>query len=113
MLSSGGGAELVGEDEARAAIRRGERIVIDKAGGLSKLTDVPLEKEPENRPAWYPVVLAYREAGMFVNYLRESDRPAFDRMMDAVLDDRSFAEAVAVGYHDNARSLWEKFSNAG
>jgi hypothetical protein len=113
MLSSGGGAELVGEDEARAAIRRGERIVIDKTGGLSKLTDVPLEKEPENRPAWYPVVLAYREAGMFVNYLRESDRPAFDRMMDAVLDDRSFAEAVAVGYHDNARSLWEKFSNAG
>ena len=113
MLSSGGGAELVGEDEARAAIRRGERIVIDKTGGLSKLTDVPLEKEPENRPAWYPVVLAYREAGMFVNYLRESDRPAFDRMMDAVLDDHSFAEAVAVGYHDNARSLWEKFSNAG
>jgi len=109
MLSGGGGAELVNEDEARAAIHRGEKIVIDDAGSLSKLTDVRLEKEPANRPSWYPVVLAYREAGMFVNYLRESDRPAFDRMINAILDHHSFTEAVAVGYHDNVRSLWEKF----
>jgi hypothetical protein len=109
MVSGGGGAEFVSEDEARAAIQRGEAIVINDAGGLSKWVDVPLEKAPENRPPWYPVMLAYREAGMFVNYLRESDRPAFDRMMNAILDDRPFAEAVTVGYHDNVRSLWEKF----
>ncbi len=109
MLSGGGGAELVSEDDARAAIQRGEKIVINDAGGLSKWIDVPLEKEPANRPPWYPVVLAYREAGMFVNYLRESDRPAFDRMMNAILDGRPFTEAVAVGYHDDVRSLWEKF----
>jgi len=109
MVSGGGGAEFVSEDEARAAIQRGEKIVINDAGGLSKWIDVPLEKEPENKPAWYPVVLAYREAGMFVNYLRESDRPAFDRMMNAILDERPFAEAVTVGYHDSVRSLWEKF----
>jgi hypothetical protein len=109
MLSSGGGAELVSEDEARAAIQRGEKMVIDDAGGLSNLTDVRLEKEPGNRPSWYPVVLAYREAGMFVNYLRESDRPAFDRMMNAILDDRPFTEAVTVGYHNDVRSLWQKF----
>src|SRR5579872_113319 len=109
MLSGGGGAELVSEDEARAAIQRGETIVIDDAGGLSKLTDVRLEKEPENRPPWYPVVLAYREAGMFVNYLRESDGPSFDRMMNAVLDGRPFTEAVTAGYRDDVRSLWQKF----
>lgn len=109
MVSGGGGAELVNEDEARAAIERGEKIVIDDTGSLTKLTDVRLEKEPENRPPWYPVVLAYREAGMFVNYLRESDKWAFDRMIHATLDDRPFAEAVTFGYHDNARSLWEKF----
>jgi hypothetical protein len=63
---------------------------------------------PIDRP-WYPVVLAYREAGLFVNYLPESDRPAFDRTMNAVLDDRAFTEAVAIGYHDNVASLWEKF----
>jgi hypothetical protein len=113
MLSGGGGAELVSEDEARAAIQRGERLVIDDAGGLTKLTDVPLEKEPENRPPWYPGVLAYREAGVFVNYLRESDRPGFDRMLNAVLDGRPFMDAVTVGYHVHVRSLWEKFVKAG
>jgi hypothetical protein len=108
MLSGGGGAELVNEDEARVAIQRGEAIVISDAGSPA-VTDVRLEKEPENRPAWYPVVLAYREAGMFVNYLRESDRPAFDRTMNAVLDDRPLREAVSAGYHDSVASLWEKF----
>jgi hypothetical protein len=109
MLSGGGGAELVSEDEARVAIQRGEKIAVDDASSPLKGTDVRLEKKPENRPPWYPGVLAYREAGMFVNYLRESDRPAFDRTMNAVLDDRPLREAVSAGYHDNVASLWEKF----
>lgn len=111
MLSGGGGAEFVSDDEARAAMQRGEKIVIDD-GGLSKSADVPLEKEPENKPPWYPVVLAYREAGMFAGYLRESNRPGFDCMMNAILDGRPFAEAVTVGYHDNVRSLWERFTKS-
>ncbi len=65
------------------------------------------------KPPWYPVVLAYRQAGMFVNYLRESDRPAFDRMMNAILDGHTFAEAVDVGYHDDVRSLWQQFIKSG
>jgi hypothetical protein len=109
MVSGGGGAELVSEDEARAAIQRGEKIVINDAESPRNLTDLRVEKETENRPSWYSVVLAYREAGMFVNFLRESDRPAFDRMINAILDDHPFAEAVTSGYHDNVRSLWEKF----
>jgi hypothetical protein len=112
MVSGGGGAEFVNDDEARAAIQRGEKIVIDDAGSPSKLTDVPLEKAPENKPPWYRVVLAYREAAMFVDYLREWDRPGFDRMMNAILDDRSFKEAVTVGYHNDVRSLWERFVKA-
>jgi hypothetical protein len=109
MASEGGGAELVSEDEARAAIRRGEQLVVDSAGSLQNLVDVRLEKAPAGKPPWYPVVLAYREAGIFVSYLQESDRPAFDRMMNAILDSRAFAEAVTFGYHDDVRSLWQKF----
>jgi hypothetical protein len=109
MVSGGGGAELVKEDEARAAIQRGETIVINDTGSPTDLTDLRVVEEPANRPPWYPVVLGYREAGMFVNYLRESDRPAFDRMMNAILDGRPFAEAMDVGYHENVQSLWEKF----
>jgi hypothetical protein len=109
MVSGGGGAELVNEEEARAAIERGERIAIDDAGGIQKLVDVRLEKAPAGKPPWYPVVLAYREAGVFVSYLQESDRSAFDRVMNAILDGRPFAEAVDVGYHDDVRSLWQQF----
>jgi len=109
MVSGGGGAELVSEEEARAAIQRGEQIIIDDSGSLKNLVDVRLERAPATKPAWYPVVLAYREAGMFVTYLREGDRPAFDRMMNAILDGRTFAEAVTVGYHTDVKSLWQNF----
>ena len=46
---------------------------------------------------------------MFVTYLRESDGPAFDHMMNAILDGRGFAEAMTIGYHDDVQSLWQKF----
>jgi hypothetical protein len=110
MVSGGGGAELVSEEEARAAIQRGEQIAIEETGSLQNLIDVRFDRGPaKTTPSWYPVVLAYRQAGMFVNYLRESDGQAFDRMMNAILDGRTFAEAVIVGYRDDLRSLWQKF----
>jgi hypothetical protein len=113
MASGGGGAELVSDEEARAAIQRGEQIAVDDAGSLQNLVGIRFERAPaRTSPAWYPVVLAYRQAGMFVNYLRESDGPAFGRMMNAMLDGRPFAEAVTVGYHDNIRSLWQKFTKS-
>jgi hypothetical protein len=110
MLSGGGGAELVSEEEARAAIERGEQVAIDDAGSFQNLAAIRFDRAPAKAaPSWYPVVLAYRQAGMFVNFLRESDGPAFDRMMSAILDGRAFAEAVDVGYHDDVRSLWQQF----
>jgi hypothetical protein len=110
MVSEGGGAELVGEEEAQAAIQRGEQIAIDDAGGFQSLVAIRFDRAPAGTtPSWYPVVLAYRQSGMFVNYLRESDGSAFDRMMNTILDGRAFAEAVDVGYHDDLRSLWQQF----
>src|SRR5215467_5355611 len=110
MVSEGGGAELVSEEEARAAIERGEQIAIDDAGGFQNLVDIRFDRAPaRTTPSWYSVVLAYRQAGMFVNYLRGSDGPAFDRMMSAILDGHVFAEAVDVGYHDDVRLLWQQF----
>jgi hypothetical protein len=110
MVSDGGGAELISDEEARAAIQRGEQIVIDDAGSLRKLIDVRLERAAVQKAPWYPVVLAYRQAGMFVTYLRDSDGSAFGRMMNAILDGRSFVEAVTVGYHEDVQSLWKRFA---
>lgn len=109
MVSGGGGAELVSDDDARSAIRRGEKIAINDVGDPTDLSDLRVTEDIADQPPWYPVVLGYREAGMFVNYLRESDRSAFDRMMTAILDDRPFVDAVSAGYHDNVGSLWDKF----
>jgi hypothetical protein len=110
MVSGGGGAELVSEEEARAAIQRGEQIAIDDAGSLQNLVGIKFERAPaKTTPPWYPVVLAYRQAGNFVSYLRVSNAPGFERMMNAILDGRSFAEAMSVGYHDDVRSLWQEF----
>jgi hypothetical protein len=110
MVSGGGGAELVSEEEARAAVRRGEQITIEDAGSLRHVAELRFDKAPEKtHPSWYPIVLAYREAGMFVTFLRASDGAGFDRMMSAILEGRSFVEAVSAGYHDHARSLWQKF----
>ena len=85
----------------------------DDAGSLQNVVDIRFERAPAKTASWYPGVLAYRQAGMFVNYLRESDEPAFDRMINAILDGRAFAEAETVGYHDDVRSLWPKFIKSG
>ena len=114
MISEGGGAELVKEDEAWAAIQRGEQIAIDDPSSQQTTIDIHFAHAPEKQdPSWYPIVLAYREAGMFVKYLRQSDGPAFDRMLGAILDGRSFADAMDAGYHDDVRTLWRKFVASG
>ena len=106
-----GGHGIVSEEEAQAAIERGELVVIDDTGSLQNLADIPLANEPAKTAPWYAIVLAYRQAGMFVNYLRESDEPAFDRMMNEILEGRAFSEAVTVGYHADVQSLWQKFTH--
>ncbi|HTR85341.1 MAG TPA: hypothetical protein VMI56_12745 [Reyranella sp.] len=109
MVSDGGGGEAVSEAAARAALKRGERIVVNDVGDFKKLTDVPLEKAPPGKPDWYAIVLAYREAGMFVTWLHDSDRTAFDRMFKAILEGGKFTDAVNAGYNADIQSLWQKF----
>jgi hypothetical protein len=110
MVSGGGGAELVSEAQARAALRRGDRLAIDDAGSLQHLAEIRVETIQASASApWYPVVLAYREAGMFVAFLRASDEPAFAQLLNAILEGRPFAEAVTAAYHADIHSLWSRF----
>jgi hypothetical protein len=113
MVSRGGGAESVSEQEARAAIERGERIALDDAESLSTLlAGVRLEQAPLGATPSHQIVMAYRQAGMFVSYLHDSDGPGFARMMNAILDGRPFVESVDVGYRQDVHSLWQKFVKA-
>jgi hypothetical protein len=110
MVSGGRGAEIVSEDEARAAIQRGEHIAISETGSLLNLTKVRFEHPPPGATPYPPAVLAYRQAGMFMTYLRDSDGPAFTCMMNAILDGQPFAEAVTGAYRQDVRSLGQKFA---
>jgi hypothetical protein len=113
MVSRGGGAEGVSEEQARAAIQRDDRIAIESSGSFFNLVEVKFEHPPQSANASFRVQLAYRQAGMFVAYLRDSNPLGFARMMDAVLDGRSFAEAVTAGYQEDLPSLWLRFVQAG
>jgi hypothetical protein len=112
MVSGGGGAEFVSEQEASAAIARGEHIDIDDTGSWRVLSEIRFERAPLGATPSHRTVLAYRQAGMFVTYLHDLDGQAFARMMKVILDGRPFAEAVAGGYHEDVQSLWLKFAQA-
>jgi hypothetical protein len=113
MASGGGGAEFVSEREARAAIERGEHIAIEDTGSFSNLSEISFERAPARATPSHRTVMAYRQAGMFVSFLHDSDTPGFVRMMNAILDRRPFVEAVDAGYHQDVQSLWQKFAEAG
>jgi hypothetical protein len=110
MASGGGGAELVSEREARAAIERGERIAIDDTGSFASLSEISFERARAGATPSHRTVMAYRQAGMFVTWLHDTDTQGFARMMDAILDGRPFVEAVDTGYHQNVQSLWQQFA---
>lgn len=114
MVSDGGGAEFVSVEEARDAIGRGERIAIDDSGSLRTVLDgIRFERPPAGVTPSHQIVMAYRQAGMFVSFLHDSNPPGFARMMDAILDGRPFVEAVTAGYQQNVYDLWRKFAEAG
>lgn len=109
MISGGGGAEGVSELQARDAIRRGDHIVIESSSSLLNLGAVKFVQRPEIPDTSFRIQLAYRQAGMFVTFLHDTNPVGFARMMDAILDSRPFAEAVTIGYETDLQKLWLRF----
>ncbi|GLH75463.1 hypothetical protein SSBR45G_03710 [Bradyrhizobium sp. SSBR45G] len=109
---SDGGDEYVSQREAQRAIDRGQHIDIDDTGSFLNLTEIGFARAPTGITPSHRTVMAYRQAHMFVQFLHDFDNAGFDRMMDAILDNRPFADAVQVGYQDNIQSLWKRFASA-
>ena len=70
---------------------------------------ITFEIPPERPNSSLRTLMAYRQAGLFVTYLHDSNPVGFGRMMGAILDGRSFTEAVTMGYEADARALWLEF----
>ncbi len=112
MVSGGGGAERVSEVQAREAIRSGDHIAVESAGSLLNLAAVKFEQRPEIPNTSFRILMAYRQAGLFVAFLRDTSPAGFARMIAAILDGRPFAEAVTTGYETDLHALWSDFVKA-
>ncbi len=109
VASDGGGAERVSDAEAREAIRDGDRIVINDTGSLFHLTALEFERAPSIPHAALRVQMAYRQASLFVRYLRQTDAVAFNRLMQDIENDRPFKAAVAAAFGADLDVLWSRF----
>jgi hypothetical protein len=112
MVSGGGGAEGVSELQARDAIRRGDHIAIESASSLLNLAAVKFEHPPQVPDTSFRILMAYRQAGLFVTFLHDTDPVGFARMMNAILDGRPLAESVPTGYETDLPTLWLSFVQA-
>ncbi len=109
MVSGGGGAEGVSELQAREAIRRGVHIAIESSNSLLNLGDVKFAQPPVIPDTSFRIQMGYRQAGLFVTFLRDTNPVGFSRMMNAILDGRPFTDAVTSGYATDLHSLWLRF----
>lgn len=112
MVAGGGGAEGVSEAQARDAIRRGDHIAIESTGSVFNLNTVKFNRPPEIPNTSFRTLMAYRQAGLFVTFLRDTNPAGFARMMSAILDGRLLADAVATGYETDLQALWSRFVQA-
>jgi hypothetical protein len=110
MVSGGGGAEGISEAQARDAIRRGDHIALESSASLLNFDDIEFENPPVIPDSSFRTLMAYRQAGLFVSFLHDSNPAGFERMMDAIFQSRSFADAVTAGYAADLPTLWSRFA---
>lgn len=103
MVSKGGGAEGVSDEEAAQAIRDGYAVILDDRPWFD-FTDIRFEREPSATGALdaysYRQRLAFRQAAVFIAWLRARDPVAFGRLLRSLESGAPFDEA----FHDSFRA---------
>ncbi|KAF0211540.1 MAG: hypothetical protein FD139_425 [Methylocystaceae bacterium] len=112
MASNGGGAEGVSIEDAAQAIRDGYRVVLDERRWID-FAGLGFEREPPRDPKLDALTqrqrLAYRQAGMFVGWLRMRDPNAFTQLLRALEAGRPFGPSFESAFGENAPQLWLRF----
>jgi hypothetical protein len=88
-----------------AAIRRGDHIAIKNFQLVAQSGRRQICEAPEIPDTSFRIQMAYRQAGLFMTFLRDTNPVDFSRMMNAILDGRPFAEAVTTGYETELHTL--------
>ena len=113
MASNGGGAEGVSDEDAAQAIRDGYRVVLDERRWID-FAALGFEREPPRDPTKDALTqrqrLAYRQAGMFVGWLRMRDETAFTAPPSRARSGQSHSKAsFHSAFGESAPSLWRRF----
>jgi hypothetical protein len=102
-VSNGGGAEDVSVQAAERAIRSGTTIHPTLNSGFWNYLTQPLSP-PQNNWQMY-----YRQAGMFVQYLHDSDPIAFTHLLEALKNTKDLQQAWSIAYKNNLDEMWLQF----
>jgi hypothetical protein len=100
-VSSGAGAEGVTEVDAWQAITRGHALVPDTDGSVWHRRGASAFGLEEH--------MFYRQAGMFISYLRSIDRARFRAFLAAVEDGDPMDSAFRGAYGASVDTVWRRF----
>jgi hypothetical protein len=113
LASDGGAAESVSDAEAREAIRHGYAIILDQSPWTNFLS-IPFAAAPPCDAGCdlrtFRQRLAYRQAALFIGWLRESDRRAFFALMRGLESGEAFDAAFRVAFGAAPSERWTDFS---
>lgn len=101
-LAGGAGAERVTPAQAVEAIRRGDGLPLDDHWRKGRLPASP--RQPASAH------MLYRQAAVFIEYLRHLDSHRFDLLVASLLDGIPFQRAFRERYGHSAEFMWETFA---
>jgi len=117
MISDGGGADEVDEKEAREAVKDGFAIKVADKGVWRDFNAIPFEKEPKPKGEGtdffrYRQNLAFREAGLFVAWLKREQPEAFAKLLTSLQEGAAFGDAFKQAYGQSLGQQWLKFRDS-
>ncbi len=101
-VSGGAGAESVSDAEARRAIAEGHSFVPDPDEGVWARKGATVNHLPQH--------MFYRQAGMFVSYLRSLDHTRFRAMLAQIEDGVALGDAFRNAHGKSIADAWQSFT---
>lgn len=110
MVSGGGGAQRVSPEAARAAIAAGRTIrIIDRTALFGSNFDDPQPRSIADGDEQYYYHMYYRQAALFVAYLRDKDPVGFARFLNNLLDGKEFGLSFQNSLGSSPTKAWREF----
>lgn len=112
FASDGGAAEGVSDARAAQAIRDGHRIVLNDKTWMN-FAAIDFEKEPRNDSSLnnetFRQRLAFRQAAIFISWLREKNAAAFMSFLRGLESGADFDGAFRTNFAATANEQWKGF----